>query len=191
LLFFEIQNKWHMVIFTCFKLVTSIFKKWWENRPSQVYNSVFKRVTTLYFRTYTLGIRKVTNMYLQSGRFFKIGPKAWKINSATGFTESFDAAEWRHRFSNLRPLLPFRVAVIILRWKTLRFFFVERSSTLENTHSLPPPTHTHKKSSNNASIHINVCCATYIRITIGWPDWAIFRHIGECLLWAVSWKLQK
>jgi hypothetical protein len=25
----------------------------------------------------------------------------------------------------------------------------------------------------------------------GWPDWANFRPMGYCLLWAVTWKLQK
>jgi hypothetical protein len=24
----------------------------------------------------------------------------------------------------------------------------------------------------------------------GWPDWAFFRPIDYCLLWAVTWKLQ-
>jgi hypothetical protein len=23
----------------------------------------------------------------------------------------------------------------------------------------------------------------------GWPDWAIFRRLGDCLVWAVFWKL--
>jgi hypothetical protein len=25
----------------------------------------------------------------------------------------------------------------------------------------------------------------------GWPDWANFRSLDNCFLWAVFWKLQK
>jgi hypothetical protein len=45
----------------------------------------------------------------------------------------------------------------------------------------------------NNSVCFQPSTWTFKTLTLdsGWPDWANFRALGDCFLWAVFWKLQK